>query len=74
MHVKEPSSYGNNWERTSNNSWISPLTPVSKIVYIEILIYMPYFLTLDYIYKIQNNLLGINEDASCFQDVVDNNW
>lgn len=35
---------------------------------------MPYFLTLDHIYKMQNNLLDINEDASCFQDVVDNNW
>jgi hypothetical protein len=35
---------------------------------------MLYFLTLDYIYKMQKNLLDINEDASCFQDVVDNNW
>ena len=74
IHVKEPSRYDNNWERTFNNSWISPYTPVSKIFYIEILIYMPYFLTLDYIYKMQNNLLDINEDASCFQNVVDNNW
>jgi hypothetical protein len=74
MHVKEPSRYGNNGERTFNNGCISPYTLVSKIVYIEILIYMPYFLTLDYIYKMQNNLLDINEDASCFQDVVDNNW
>ena len=74
MHVKVPSGYGSNWERTSDNSGISPYTPESKTVYLEMLIYLPYFLTLYYIYKMQYNLLDINEDASCFQDVVDNNW